>query len=115
MLYQDDTEMLFPVRVISSLGGLRGDGWQKLVEQVGTQPETAPDVLAFGLMMIRLNACLSCASDSYRAMHGCTRCALQVIGRFKGEDQDLVQRWKGARAEILAYLNNGEPPQDSPA
>ncbi len=113
MLYQDDTDMLFPVRVIPSLGSLRGDGWQDLVEHVRTQPETSPDVLAFGLMMIRLNACMSCTADSYRAMHGCTRCALQAIARFKGADRDLVLRWQAARNEVVAYLNEDRPPQDN--
>ncbi len=108
MLYQDDTEMLFPVRIIPSLGGLRGDVWQQLVNSVSEMPETSPDVLAFGLMMIRLNACMSCSADSYRAMHGCTRCALQAVGRFKGADHDLVLRWQAARKEILAYLGGIE-------
>ncbi len=114
MLYQDDTDMLFPVRVIPSLGNLRGDGWQHLVAHVRAQPETAPDVLAFGLMMIRLNACLSCTADSYRAMQGCTHCALHTVRRFKGADHDLVMRWQDARREVLAYLNDRSFQPDDP-
>ncbi len=110
VLYQADTDMLFPVRVIPSLSGLRGDSWQRLVERVREQPETAPDVLAFSLMMIRLNACINCAADSYRAMQGCTHCALHTVARFKGDDHELVARWQAARQEILDYLNRGKLP-----
>jgi hypothetical protein len=105
--------MLFPVRVIPTLRQLRGDDWKLLVDEVSGQPETAPDVLAFGLMMIRLGACLTCHSDSYRAMRGCTLCALQTISRYKGTDQQLVELWQAARADIGAYLRTGcLPPVD---
>ncbi len=114
MLYQDDSEMLFPVRVVPLLSGVRGDSWKHLVDRVRVQPETSPDVLAIALLMIRLSACMSCTADSYRAMHGCTRCALQTVARFKGADHDLVKRWQAARSEVLAYLNHGGTPQDSP-
>ncbi len=110
MLYQPDAEMLFPARVIPSLRALRGENWCHLVDQVATQPETAPDVLAFSLMMIRLNNCMTCHADSYRAMRGCTLCAQQMITRFKGTDDDLISRWQAARADIVAYLNTGAIP-----
>ena len=32
-MYQSDTEMLFPTRVIPSLKNLRGPAWKSLVEQ----------------------------------------------------------------------------------
>lgn len=110
MLYQNDAEMLFPDRVIPSLRELRGNDWKALVEQVSSQSASDPDLLAFGLMMIRLSACMSCHSDSYRALRGCTNCAQQTVARFKGTDSDLIERWRAARAEIQAYLAEGTAP-----
>ncbi len=111
MLYQNDTDMLFPSRVIPSLRNARGEDWKSLIEHISDQPETATDVLAFGLMMIRLNACMTCHSDSYRAMRGCTQCARQMVGRFKGTDDELIERWEAARAEIAMYMTTGCPPR----
>ena len=111
MLYQNDAEMIFPTRVIPALRNLRGDDWRTFVERISDQPESAPDVLAFGLMMIRLSACMSCHSDSYRAMRGCTQCAQQTVARFKGSDRELIERWQAARADIMAYLSTGAIPQ----
>ncbi len=102
--------MLFPVRVIPTLRNLRGDDWKLLIDQVSTQSETSPDVLAFGLMMIRLSVCMTCHSDSYRAMRGCTICALQTITRYKGTDEELVRLWQAARADIDAYFTAGRIP-----
>src|SRR5258707_13552644 len=110
LLYQNDAEVLFPARVIPSLRDLRGEDWEAFVDRVSAQPENAPDVLAFSLMMIRLNSCMTCHADSYRAMRGCTICAQQVIARFRGTDGDLIARWQAARADILHYLMTGDMP-----
>ena len=58
-MYQSDTEMLFPTRVIPALKNLRGPAWKQLVETVAIEPDGSPATLAFGLMMIRLNGCLT--------------------------------------------------------
>lgn len=108
MLYQSDAEMIFPPRVIPSLRNLRGEAWKTLIDQVLSQPESAPDVLAFSLMMIRLNACMSCHSDSYRAIRGCTGCAQQTVMRYKGSDGDLIAQWQTARRDIVTYLTTGQ-------
>ena len=107
MLYQSDAEVLFPARVIPSLRDLRGKDWQAFVDRVSAQPESNPDVLAFGLMMIRLNSCMTCTSDSFRALRGCTNCAQHIVSKFKGTDVDLIERWEAARTEIMAYLSSG--------
>lgn len=109
-MYQKDAEVLFPTRVISSLQPLRGPQWQQLIDHVATLPETNPDVLAFNLVMIRLDGCLSCQADSFRAMRGCTICARQTIIRFKGSDDDLMGMWETARTEIVHWLETGIPP-----
>ena len=106
-MYQSDTEMLFPTRVIPSLKQLRGPAWQALVETVATAKDGEEATLAFGLMMIRLNGCLTCHSDSYRAMRGCTVCAQQSVTRSKDADEGLVKLFQKASREVRLYLQDG--------
>jgi len=101
-----DTELLFPFRVIPTLRDLRGESWLGLVDNVhGLEPD-APDALAFVLMMVRLDGCINCSADSYRAMQGCTSCAQQTIQRYRGSDQELLNNYSKARDEVKAFLNN---------
>ena len=112
-MYQSDTEMLFPSRVIPTLKDLRhGKAWRDLVDKVGQERDGDPDTLAFGLMMIRLGGCLSCHADSYRAMRGCTACAQQTISRFKEGDEALLRDFKKAQRDVAAYLEGGTLPDD---
>lgn len=113
MLYQNDAEMLFPARVIPLLRNLRGEEWKQLIDRVSRKPENDPDVLALSLMMIRLNGCMTCNADSYRALRGCTQCAQHTVARFKGADSDLIDRWNKARNEVIAYLTSGAAPQEA--
>jgi hypothetical protein len=107
MMYNTDTEILFPSRVIPTLRDLRGDVWHDLVDQVLYQEETAVDRLAFVLVMTRLAACPSCHADSFRALRGCTRCANQAVRHYRGSDQDIVKLFMGARQELQQYLGMG--------
>jgi hypothetical protein len=99
-VYRNDAEVLFPVRVIVALRDLRGPKWQQLVEHIMARPEHDPDVLAFVLMMIRLDGCLN----------GCTLCARHSVNRFKGTDDDLIRQWEIARDDVLRWLATGQPP-----
>jgi hypothetical protein len=108
-MYQSDTEMLFPPRVIPTLKGLRGAAWKNLVEKVAQQKDGEDGTLAFGLMMIRLNGCLSCHADSYRAMRGCTACAQQSVARFRENDEVLIRLYKKAEKDIEAYFKYETP------
>lgn len=106
-MYQSDTEMLFPTRVIPTLRHLRGPAWKQLVEKVARVPDGEEATLAFGLMMIRLSGCLTCHSDSYRAMRGCTACAQQAVTRFKDGDDGLVKLYQKANHDVQLYLEDG--------
>lgn len=99
-------ELMFPPYAIPALRDLRGEEWRQLVERVAALPPTHPDSLAFSLMMIRLDGCLACETDSYRAMRGCTLCAAQTIRRFKGGDCELLQAYEDARRDVTAFLTN---------
>ena len=103
-MYNSDTEVLFPSRVIASLRGLRKEEWRDLVDRVADLPPNHPDHLAFVLLMVRLGGCISCNADSFRAMRGCSQCARQTVRRFRGTDRDLVDQFNEARVEIEKYI-----------
>lgn len=102
-------ELLFPDHIIPALRELRSDEWRKLVDHVTSLPETHPERLAFSLMMIRLDGCLECETDSYRAMRGCTMCATQTLRRFKGSDFDLKDAYEEALGDVVAFLEQQRP------
>jgi hypothetical protein len=102
------SELLFPPYAIAPLRELRGPEWQALVKRVAALPETHPDSLAFSLMMMRLDGCLTCETDSYKAMRGCVQCALQTIRRFKESDEDLSRQYAQAQEDVNAYLETVE-------
>lgn len=106
-MYNSDTELLFPPRVIHTLLNLRGEGWNDLVTQAMQSGPTDRDRMAFVLLMIRLGGCMTCTADSFRAMRGCTQCARQTVRRFRGSDQDLQALFNQARQEIERYLKSG--------
>ncbi len=105
-MYQRDTEMLFPMRVAPVLRDLRGPVWRRLVDRALMAPEASLEELAFSLMMIRLASCLTCHTDSFRAMRGCTNCATQVIRRFRGSDSELVECYERAREDVRMHLRS---------
>lgn len=98
------SELLFPPYAISPLRDLRGPEWRALVSRVSALSETDPDSLAFSLMMVRLDGCLTCETDSYKAMRGCVQCAIQTIRRFKESDDDLLSLFRDAQVEVESYL-----------
>lgn len=103
-MYNSDTELLFPLRVIPELRSLRGEIWAQLVDKVSASDADLLDQLAFVLVMVRLGGCIPCNADSFRAMRGCTQCARQTVRRFKGSDQELVSQFQAARREVANHM-----------
>ncbi|MBN1260460.1 MAG: hypothetical protein JXB35_07250 [Anaerolineae bacterium] len=75
------------------------------------RPLNHEEVLAFGLMMIKLGSCLTCDLDSYRASLGCCTCARRSISGFKGDDEELLGRYERALNDVQSYLSKGKIPQ----
>jgi hypothetical protein len=98
-------ELMFPHKAIATLRNMRGPQWQALIERILGLPETHEETLAFMLMMIRLNGCMECETDSYRAMRGCDACAIQTLRRYKGSDEDLLGHFRQALADIRDYVD----------
>jgi hypothetical protein len=105
-MYNSDTEVLFPLRSIPELRGIRGPEWDKLIELILSDQVEEIEQLAFVLMIVRLVGCSGCNSDSFRAMRGCTKCVQQSIRRFRGEDQDLIKLYEKAKTEIANNTKN---------
>jgi hypothetical protein len=101
-----NNELLFPPSAVPLMRHVRGEVWRALVDRINLLPQDHPEGLAFSLMMIRLNGCLGCETDSYRAMRGCSPCARQTLRRYKGTDDDLMQRYEGALNDVYAYLQS---------
>jgi len=99
-----ENELLFPPHVIPHLRQARGETWQELVDRISVLPDDDPQSLAFSLMMVRLNGCLNCETDSFRAMRGCAPCALQMLHRHKGQDGTLLARYRKSQDDVEAYL-----------
>ena len=104
-MYNDDTELLFPSRVIESLSGLRGEEWEALVNSALESPEDSAEHLAFVLMMTKIDGCNTCNSDSFRAMRGCTQCAALNIRRYRGSDKELTKMYEKAKKDIERSLS----------
>lgn len=104
-----DNALLFPRHVISSLRSLRGEEWQELVDRVVDLPSCHEEVLAFMIMMVKLDGCLKCETDSYRAMRGCTSCAHQTLRRYKGTDADLTKLFNRALKDVREFANQKHP------
>lgn len=104
-MYRADAEVLFPPRLIPGLRHLRAERWQQLVDHVLSLPESDPDALAFCLMMVRLNNCVPCQADSFRALGGCTRCTHQTLQRYPGSDEDMFRLWEDARRDLKGWLS----------
>jgi hypothetical protein len=103
-MYNSDTELLFPLRVIPALMDMRGNEWQQLLASLQGPQADVIDQTGFVLMMVRLDGCIGCNADSFRAMKGCTQCARQNIRRFRGNDQELVETFNQARKEAETYF-----------
>ncbi len=111
------TEILFPPKAIPQLRDACGPEWRRLVERVAELDEAHPESLAFTLMMIRLDGCLDCETDSFRAMRGCALCALQTLRKYRENEKELLKLYKDALKEVQGYLKqrSAQPTLVAPA
>jgi hypothetical protein len=100
-MYNEDTDLIFPNRVIPELRDLRGASWRNLVDKVSKQDEDSEDQVAFVLTMARVDGCMTCNADSFRAMKGCTQCAQDAVRRYRGDDKELVSLFKTAKNDLV--------------
>ena len=99
----NDTDFIFPPRVIPELRDLRGKPWQELIDRINNLLSDSPERVALVLMVVRLCGCTSCQADSFKAMRGCTLCATQTIKRFRGSDIELINQLETAQHDVIIY------------
>jgi len=102
-IYNKDTELIFPTRVIPTLKGLKGKNWDSLVVEVASLPKSSDKTRAFVLMMANIGNCNNCSADSFRAMRGCTQCAQQNISRHKDDDKQLIGKFQNCLIEVESF------------
>jgi hypothetical protein len=104
-MFNSDTELFFPIRVIPSLRGIRGKEWDLFIDQLSSENVGELDQIAFTGLVVKLAGCAGCDADSYRAMRGCTQCARLVLKRFKGSDTDLIAQHEQTKIEVTEFLS----------
>lgn len=105
-MYSHEIELLFPPRIIPTLKDLRGIYWSNLIDQVVQETDYGLNTMAFVLFMVRLNGCLSCSLDSFKAMRGCHSCASIAVERFQGSDRELMRLYDVAHRDMEIYIEN---------
>jgi hypothetical protein len=105
-MYNCDTEVIFPARIIPDMEDVRGDAWQELVAQVNRTSHLNEDRAAFVLTMARLCGCASCQADSFQALRGCSLCAQRTLRRYAGNDDSLVERYRLAKVEVHKFIES---------
>ena len=103
-MYNPDTNLLFPPRLLPALADLRSPAWEELVNFVMVATPESPKQVAFILMVARMNNCGSCISDSYRAKNGCTICTIQSLKRLCETDKALTDIFHMTSEELSSIF-----------
>lgn len=103
-MFNSDTELFFPIRVIPSLRSIRGKEWEGLIDHLSEPKAEEADQIAFTALVVKLAGCTGCDADSFRAMRGCTQCARMVLKRYKGSDADLLIQYELSKNEVNEFL-----------
>lgn len=109
-MYNEDTELLFPLRVIPELRGLRGKEWDQLIARLTDASADPLEQKAFVLMMVRMGGCLTCNADSFRAMRGCTQCAQRTVKRIREDDLGINALIQSNCDELQTYMVENSSP-----
>jgi hypothetical protein len=99
-MYNEDTELLFPLRVAPSLRDLHDAAWRKVVDKAAKSAPDSPEAVSFVLAMARVNGCHNCNADSFRAMKGCTLCAQDAVRRYRGGEKSLIKQVEKAQKDV---------------
>ena len=104
-MFNSDTELLFPIRVIASLADLRGQDWQRLIDHLADENTEMSEKIALTELVVKLAGCAGCNTDSFRAMKGCTQCSRLILKRYKGSDADLIRNYRECHKEVKNFLH----------
>ncbi len=99
-MYNEDTELLYPLRVTPAIRDLHGAEWRRAAEKAYKAGPEGQDAVVFVLAMARVNGCHNCNADSFRAMKGCTECSQDNVRRFRGGEKGLLKQIEKAEKEL---------------
>ena len=108
-MHNPDTELVFPLRVLPMLRSFRGEKWRQIINKVISGDANIVEETAISMVMMDVTGCLTCNSDSFRAIKGCTKCAKHALRKSKHSDQDLLQMFETAKESVKAYLKMNHP------
>ncbi len=104
-----ESNLFFPSDSIPQLRNLRGEAWQQLIDRLTPLPDEHEETIAFILMLANLNRCFGCQTDSFRAMRGCVGCAHQVLRRFAGTDETLMEMYERSLESVRGFARKPSP------
>lgn len=103
-MLNQETELIFPVRLLNGIKNLRGTGWKSLIEETTENDFDLIKKVTLTLLMAKLCGCITCNADSYRANRGCKICSQQAIRRLKISDNDLESMYKRFYIKTKKYI-----------
>lgn len=103
-MVNEETDVIFPPRLIPALRGLRGGEWNHTIDTVAACEPDSLAQMAFLLLMVNLGGCNTCSTDTFRGMKGCLQCSKQTIKRFRGDDEELHRLYQEAKKEVIQYF-----------
>ena len=102
-MYNEDTELIFPLRVAPAIRDLHGAAWRKVVDKAHKAGPESPEAVIFVLAMARIDGCHTCNADSFRAMKGCTLCAQDAVRRYRGGERGLLKQVEKAEKDYTKW------------
>lgn len=102
-MYNEDTELIFPLRVTAAIRDLHGAAWRKAIDRATKAGPDSPEAVTFVLAMARIDGCHTCNADSFRAMKGCTLCAQDAVRRYRGGERGLLKQVEKAEKDLADW------------
>jgi hypothetical protein len=85
---------------MKSLQAQRGKSWIRLVDHIQTLPISAPEVMAFSLMLRRLRRHASLSRSLYDEP-GCAMCAAEILSYYDGSEKELIRFYQKTLDEVV--------------
>lgn len=103
-MYNPETEILFPAKLIPELRDMRGEKWRQFIDSFSGSAKQAELESGLVLFLVKQGGCVGCTADSFRAMRGCKACSQQTVKRFKGGDEVIINHVLSASKEIGQWI-----------
>jgi hypothetical protein len=85
---------------VHALQAQRGRNWIRLVDHIQTLPVSAPEVMAFSLMLRRLRRGASLGRALYNEP-GCAMCAAEILSYYDGSEKELIRFYQKTLDEVM--------------